>query len=67
MIANLQAVRVPPKSLYQMLSRALNTLEPQDWPEWCRDLCGNGGLLEKQLEINGDVLLLVPEGREPER
>lgn len=67
MIANLRAVRVPPKSLHQLLSRALNTLEPQDWPDWCKDLCGPKGLLELGLEINGEVLFLVPEGREPKR
>lgn len=33
-------VSVPPEELRQMLDRALGTLEPSKWPQWCHDIVG---------------------------
>lgn len=33
-------VVIPPKELRAMLDRALGTLEPAKWPQWCHDIMG---------------------------
>lgn len=46
-----RTIEVPPAELRRMLDRALGTLEPEKWPQWCHDIMGGhpdgkGGLVE---------------------
>lgn len=58
---NTKVILVPANDLQRILSRALNTLEPHQWPQWAVTLCGAQGALEDPAKYAGDVAIMVPQ------
>lgn len=62
-------VKVDAKQFLWLLNRALNTLEPADWPQWAEDLAGgspvpwngNGGVSQGVLPTDSLEVVVYRE------